>query len=350
MNISTMMITYSELFEEVQSYFLCEALDDVSYFENAKMSAKKNIGITKSYGQEALIDLGYFSEFEFILFAHEKSKITGGIPTSIVEIFVKKMIDCNLIIPAPIAVSNAIKPRYKANLDLVKFLYKRDAIANKIGGWQYISNKFKNSVLKIIHTDSVGDISIGTGFHYAFGNETKGISIVVTNKHVVQNATRLQILSENDTVIQHSEVITDPTRDLAYFLLPELLNLPVIHLVVEKMILKEIITIGYPSIPMTKHAYQICHKGEINSYVENYYNAKLFLFSAKTSSGNSGSPIIDENGFAVGIVSEELFEEEAFKTKGKLAYSAGIPSEEIIKSLNEYVVYRIHQNTTNPQE
>jgi len=133
----------------------------------------------------------------------------------------------------------------------------------------------------------------------------------------------------------------DSKRDLAFIELIEEFKNPTFHLNTDINILTEIITIGYPSIPMTNGSYQICHKGEINSFVEDYQSNKKFLFSAKTSSGNSGSPIIDKYGMVVGIVSEELFQQNEFYTKGKLPYYAGIPTIEIIKSLNENLTNKI---------
>lgn len=86
---------------------------------------------------------------------------------------------------------------------------------------------------------------------------------------------------------------------------------------------------------MTKYAYQVYHKGEINSHIEDYFGNKLFLFSAKTSPGNSGGPIIERSGMVIGIVTEMLFEQEEFFQKGILPYSAGIPATKIIDFLND---------------
>ena len=94
--------------------------------------------------------------------------------------------------------------------------------------------------------------------------------------------------------------------------------------------------IKYPTIPTTKFAYQVYHKGEVNSFVEDYWDNNLFLISAKTSSGNSGSPIIDNSGMVVGVITEELFEKDKFYEKGKLPYYAGIPTVEIVKAITKY--------------
>jgi len=103
----------------------------------------------------------------------------------------------------------------------------------------------------------------------------------------------------------------------------------------EFRILDNIITMGYPIVPMTRDGYLLCHGGEINSVVHNYSGQEYFLFSAKTSSGNSGSPVIDKFGNVVGIVTEELFERDQFYKKGKLPYYGAIPSSYILDFLAE---------------
>ena len=81
----------------------------------------------------------------------------------------------------------------------------------------------------------------------------------------------------------------------------------------------------------------MCHKGEINAYGHDLMGNCLLLITAKTSSGNSGSPIIDKYGMVMGIIAQDLFEQDQFVNKGKLPYYAGIPTTEIINSLNENV-------------
>lgn len=98
--------------------------------------------------------------------------------------------------------------------------------------------------------------------------------------------------------------------------------------------LSDIITIGYPAIPMTREAYQVYHKGEVNGHVKDYFGHETFLFSAKTSPGNSGSPIVDSNGMVCGIVTQEYFEKEKFKENGQLPYYSAYSANLIIESFN----------------
>ena len=86
-------------------------------------------------------------------------------------------------------------------------------------------------------------------------------------------------------MIDHNNIIMDPKRDLAIIELVSDFDLGSFHIYPEVKELSEIITIGYPKIPLSRYAYQVYHKGEITSHIEDYFGNKLFLFSAKTSPG-----------------------------------------------------------------
>jgi S1-C subfamily serine protease len=109
-------------------------------------------------------------------------------------------------------------------------------------------------------------------------------------------------------------------------------------------LLSDIVTIGFPRIPRSTEAYQTCHKGEINSIIgQDYDGQELFIFSAKTSSGNSGSPVINRYGLVVGIVTQELFEQQSFKEQGKLPYYAAIPA----KYISQFICFEINKPAVN---
>jgi len=285
------------------------------------------------------INLGYLSLNDFTNYISETQINNGQYETQIADHVVRKLVEHHIVIPlSDIVEKTSLDKRYKCNGEYTKFLCERDLILNVICGWKFIIDKYSGSILKIENKNSNGDYSIGTGFYCSLLNDKIDKHIVITNKHVLEKASSIRLLTKEDNEIKYTSIKKDLNRDLAFIELEESLDVPCFCFNSSCDVLSEIITIGYPSIPMTKYAYQLCHKGEINTLVEDYMGNKLFLFSAKTSSGNSGSPIIDSYGMIVGIVSEELFEKEQFFEKGKLPYYAGIPSEEIVKSINEYIL------------
>lgn len=325
-----------DLARKTIDYFMAEIVSPELFEEIKSIGIKWSNKMNKLNG-ENFIGMGYLSVFDFMMYMSDTKQMGDGIKMHIVEVLVHALEDEGIVSFLPENFGNLQDRRYKANGDFAKFFYDRDLILNLVCGWRYIIDKYSNSVLKIEHETQKGDFSIGTGFYYVVGNEKYIKPLVITNKHVIENAKAIKIFTKNDIEIKYSAIQLDEKRDLGFIELDTIFETPTFHLNPAREVLSEVLTIGYPSIPMTIQAYQVYHKGEVNSFVEDYSGNQLFLFSAKTSSGNSGSPIIDKYGMVVGIVTEELFEQELFDKKGKPAYYAGIPAEEIINSANKYI-------------
>jgi len=314
------------------SFFLAEAFD-AEKFEELKRIAIQNP--SNDENARVFSNLGYFSLLDFSYYNSVKREYNNGFNLHVIQPFLDTMVEEKFLNLLPPRLNG--EQRYKASGSYAEFFYNRDLILNAICGWRFIIEKYSDSVVKIEHQDSNGDFSIGTGFYFAAGDDKFITHLIITNKHVIENATKIRVFLHDDQEINYSKIVLDHNRDLGFIVLEEPLKSSMLYLNESLEILSEILTIGYPSIPMTKHSYQVYHKGELNSFVEDYHGNKLFLVSAKTSSGNSGSPIIDRYGLVIGIITEELFEKEQFYTKGKLPYYAGIPSEEIRLSMNENI-------------
>jgi len=281
------------------------------------------------------INRGYLSISDFRTYISHK-QLFSSIPIGIIDLFVNILVEERIIIPIDSVLTNGNEKKYLANgsnTSIILLLERPDLLYNKILGFPYIVEIYGKSVLKIENIDKNKEPSIGTGFIIQATENTK---LIVTNKHVLDKHVQLNVYDKEDNQINIGTPIIDTKSDLA--LIPfEVINndIPTFILANSTKILSEIITIGYPSVPMTNFSYQVTHSGEINSYVEDYRKSKLFLFSAKTSSGNSGSPVINKYGYVLGIVTQELFTKGELEKSGKLPYYAAIPSSEIIRFLNE---------------
>jgi len=329
-----LLTLHRKLTNQIIRYFTAEVTNPTLFEEIKRIGIERSNNLRKSNGA-TFINMGYLSVFDFAMYMRETNEITGGIKMKIVELILKALEEEAIVTSLQEHFGDNQDKRYKANGEYTKLLHERHLIFNVLCGWRYIIENYCNSVVKI-ENKSV-DSSIGTGFYFAAKYKDIQKYLIITNRHVFDNAKSIKVLSNDDIEIKYSSIKTDNNRDLGFIELENQLLTPSFSLNPSIEILSELITIGYPSIPMTRDAYQVCHKGELNSFVVDYSGNKLFLFSAKTSSGNSGSPIIDKKGTVIGIVTEELFEQEQFKTKGKLPYYAGIPTEEIIKSIKEVV-------------
>jgi S1-C subfamily serine protease len=300
-------------------------------YEEIKAVCSANI-VRKSRPNSHTIQHGYFSVMDFCHYSHEKKELDNLYIEFIYQVLIK-LVEHNILWNATGSLA-AIAPVYHEFTchERAKFLFENDLIANAIHEWQFIIDKYSASIFMIEHTEVNGDKSIGTGF---LTDPFKRIPMIVTNKHVVEGAKHLCIKNKNDETVNHKHIFEDSKRDLAYIILEPYAQAKTFLFGPTRPVLSEIITIGYPAVPMTRQPYQLCHKGEINSFVKDYQNNDLFLFSAKTSAGNSGSPVIDEYGLIAGIVTQELFEKSDFQNKGRLPYYAAIPANEIIDGINE---------------
>lgn len=273
--------------------------------------------------------MGYLAVTDYLFYMTDKNLVGEGISIEIIEVTVKLLEEKRIIIPQVLNINKV----YAANGKYTKTICDLDLTFNILFGFNYIIEKYQQSVVKIENINKVGDSSIGTGFVIKYGIH----QLIITNKHVIDESKKLNILTKDDSIINYETPFLDPKRDIAIIPIKNKIDVVEFYLSLNIEILSDIITIGYPSIPMTKLAYQVYHKGEVNSFVEDYYDNKLFIISAKTSSGNSGSPVIDKSGMVIGIVTEELFEKDLFKDKGKLPYYAAIPTEEIYVVISNYL-------------
>ena len=183
-----------------------------------------------------------------------------------------------------------------------------------------------------------------TGYNHA-GDHVSGTGIVIdrhyvlTCRHVVEDMTLddPQHFQNGSYSIQetfsHPEIdvavirvnSTLKTKDGLAFFLPE--------------IGQHVFSMGYPKIPFTKHSAPLTmQSGSVtNESVELFSGQKVFLYSAVARPGNSGGPIFSENGYIVGITSEDLSSNE-FQPEQSVIFPhyAGISSSEIAKAIESF--------------
>ncbi|NWJ52814.1 MAG: trypsin-like peptidase domain-containing protein [Bacteroidetes bacterium] len=320
-----------KIVQSVIDYFAAKS-NDADRFSIIKEKAILNGKRFNSPNSEQFIGYGFLAPMDCIFYLSE-----NGFPNSgrVIDEAIRALEENLLIYPIDkMLTTRTTDLRYNFNGEFASFLYRNNLILNVILGFEYIIQTYRKSVLKIEPTLNDGSKSIGTGFIVEYNKNT----YVVTNKHVVENNHELSLYDENDDILIFTNVFLNPEKDVAIIILENNIDINPFQLNEDIKLLDEIITIGYPSVPMTKFAYQICHKGEVNSFVQDYSNNNIILISAKTSSGNSGSPVIDSSGRVVGIVTQELYEEEEFYKKGKLPYYAALAVKDIIETIDQYII------------
>lgn len=337
MNHRQLIPGQKELVEKVINFFTSKAINP-DLFDRIQKTGKINKAAEHWVPNfDNLFKLGHLTLWDFLGFENEYAQ-KKGISTSAVQAILGRMLEKGILISEP-TIQGGGHRFYAANETLVKFLNDRDCLTNVIFGFSFISEKYQDSIFKIVIEDQAGDQHIGTGFLIAFPAVEKDISIVITNEHVVKSAKSLRVLRKTNESVQHNRVIKSQVSDLAAIELTELQKLPAFCLSVDPEILDEVISIGYPNVAMSRDSYQLTHRGEINSIIQDHKNETSILFSAKTAPGNSGGPLLNDFGLVVGVVSEDLFYRDALLEKGQLPYHAAIPASAITKFLeNEYLI------------
>ena len=184
-------------------------------------------------------------------------------------------------------------------------LYFKKKFNYLIYGFKHIYQDYKKYVLPIEYTDELGNKSLGTCFLFGDG--------IVTARHCIEGASKISIqgFTVEDLTKSKFEVHENKLMDLLYI---RLLTPPKesIKFSQKAEILDEVMTLGYPKIPgyhnfMTAENATVSARfttslGQIVSNAKDIWiRENLFLVTAKIKGGNSGGPVVANNGSVVGV-------------------------------------------------
>jgi len=126
----------------------------------------------------------------------------------------------------------------------------------------------------------------------------------LTNYHVVKGADKIQILV-GDGFVDVKLIKTDPANDIAILRAEgQFAPLP-IATTYKPSIGDDVFTIGFPA-PLIQGFAPKLTKGNINAATGLRDDPRFFQISIPIQPGNSGGPLVDERGNAVGIVTSTL--------------------------------------------
>ena len=72
------------------------------------------------------------------------------------------------------------------------------------------------------------------------------------------------------------------------------------------MVGEEIIALGFPDVP-SRHVSLVMHVGRIESVMRGYRDARYLTVSFTSGPALSGAPLVDANGYCVGVMIENTF-------------------------------------------
>ena len=193
-------------------------------------------------------------------------------------------------------------------------------------GGEFIYSLFGPSALHITGSTPSGDAVAGTGI--AINDNW-----VLTCAHVLDDMKVDQVQNFGGVLNRVVEQYSHPEIDVGLIKVESQLT-PVAGLSFSSPVAgSNLYTIGYPRVPMSTDAMPIMHKGEVTvPSLMTFQGHNLFLYSAIARPGNSGGPIVGENGTVVGIVTEELHEDSS---KSGPPFYAGVPTNEIVRAIKD---------------
>lgn len=223
------------------------------------------------------------------------------------------MIDGRYIAVHPVNSSDPAEFRHEIDYGRYDFKYR---------GFPYTRDVFQNSVLPLVGINkNTSDEDLGTAYYI-------GDNYFVTAAHCVKGLTHFNLLLPDNSPLKLKEVwyakgenVDD--YDLAVLHTDEVPGFMKSFEMKDPNVLDDILTMGYPPIPGLNPV-QISEKASVASYVRGRqksstgqivadtgsYLSKLdfFIISARVKGGNSGCPVINNEGYVVGTVFQIPFD------------------------------------------
>lgn len=199
-------------------------------------------------------------------------------------------------------------------------------------GFDYIYELYRSIVVPLVCEKENGDYAIGTGFKFWDG--------IVTAKHCVKDATNLQIKGyKADELTGKPVFISDNDGVDIAFIQTGRFEEPIVYSD-NGEVLQEVLVMGYPKIPSftnfltaekalisSKASARITPtKGAIAAFGNEYLSKiEAMLITARIRGGNSGGPVINQNGCVVGIACQVPDADPKNGDYDDLGYGVAVP-------------------------
>ncbi|CAJ1494229.1 serine protease [[Mycobacterium] kokjensenii] len=236
-----------------------------------------------------------------------------------------------------------------------QYISQGGASNGQLGGNLWLSEVFGAELI----IPSYNAVTVQLTGHDVEGNpvDSWGTGLVVDHSHVITNKHVLTGLAGNSSGLSiypsrnHADAAqvncsgtarAHPTLDVAVikFDMPDGMYLPRLAGMAfrDPDWADEVYVFGYPRVPMTAEMAITVQRGEVVNPAAATIpdRQKIFLYSAIARPGNSGGPIVAQDGRVIGLVVEDCGESPSTDAGPAAApFYRGIPSSEVIRALDE---------------
>lgn len=190
-----------------------------------------------------------------------------------------------------------------------------------------------DGLVHITGVNEEGDAVAGTGFVVDKRH-------IVTCRHVVKGMRmdRKQRFKGREYEVQDDSVHSHERDDVAVLRILKGSLEPIAGLVLRPGTVGETVyALGYPKLPTLREAAVVMQQGTITTGgVTSLEGESLFLYSAISRPGNSGGPIMSEDGYLVGMTSRDLTGEyKDGVARGFAPHYAAVPSQVVVRAIRE---------------
>ncbi|MCY3623560.1 MAG: serine protease [Gammaproteobacteria bacterium] len=203
------------------------------------------------------------------------------------------------------------------------------ALAPAVGP-DLLYNECRPGLVHITGTSDTDDVVAGTGIVVSPRH-------VLTCRHVVQDMRphETQTFEGHRYAITEDSIHTHSVVDVAVLLLHGPPLTPLSTAVFRPPIIAEVVyTLGYPKLPGLRDASVTMQHGSVtNAGVTALEGQSLFLYSAISRPGNSGGPVLSDDGYFVGLCSEDATAQ--YSTDAFSPHYAGVPAPVVVQAVKE---------------
>ena len=162
------------------------------------------------------------------------------------------------------------------------------------------------------HNEKNGYSSQGTAWIMSNG-------YVVTSYHVIEGASDIKLIKADGSEFLAREYINDKANDIALLEVISEGKLPAAIPISSQpaSLGSNVFTIGYPMVGIMGTDPKFT-SGKINSLSGIQNDPRIYQISVPVQSGNSGGPLLNENGEVVGIITSKLHAVRIFRSTGDL--------------------------------
>lgn len=207
---------------------------------------------------------------------------------------------------------------------------------------------YARNVVPAAETDAAASTNVvlakssGTGFFVS----TDGY--LITNHHVIADATRINVYASNGNIYRAKLVSSDPSNDVA--LLKVDAQVTPLRITPTNAIQKgaEVFTLGYP-LPDIEGQEVKATFGRVNALSGIQGDIRYLQVDLPIQPGNSGGPLLADDGSVIGIASATLNQEYVIKTAGTVAQNVNYAvKSEYFMPLLKYAKVNLAQEKAVP--